>query len=437
MKAGRKPESFVALIGIDWADQKHDICLAEAGSDQLERAQLKHTPTALNDWVAELRKRLPRGHIAIAVEQSRGGLVYSLMQHDFIVLYLINPATCSKFRGAWKPSRAKDDITDAELLMEIVRLHRDRLRPWHPDDVQTRKLTLLCEHRRKAVNLRTGLTNQLRSALKAYYPLACEVCGDKLNNPMALRFLTKWPTFEMLKKARPNTLKQFYYRLNSRYPKTIQKRLDTIANAQPLTEDAAIIESYSRQVRMLIEQLEVLQKHIARYDRDIEALFNEHPDQFIFQSFPGSGTVFAPRLLAAFGTDREKYNDAQGIQTLGGIAPVIESSGKRTWTHRRWGCARFIRQSFHEWAAESIRHSIWARAWYAKARERGMGHHAAVRALAFKWIRIMFRCWKERKPYDELVYLTALKRRESELWKVINEHPEAVKFYGSNSQVPA
>jgi transposase len=359
------------------------------------------------------------------------------MQHEFIVLYLINPATSAKFRGAWKPSRAKDDITDAELLMEIVRLHRGRLRPWYPDDVPTRKLGLLCEHRRKAVNLRVKLTNQLRSALKCYYPLACEVCGDKLNNPMALRFLAKWPTLGALQKARAATLKQFYYRLNSRYPKTIQERLEKIATAEPLTTDEAIVDSYAQQVLMLIDQLQVLQTHIRRYDRAIDKLFASHPDRAIFKSFPGTGTVFSPRLLVAFGTDRSKFDDAQGVQTLSGIAPVVEASGKTRWVHRRWACVRFARQSFHEWAAESIRHSIWARACYAKARERGMGHHAAVRALAFKWIRIMFRCWQEKRPYDELAYLTTLKRRGSCLWPVISNHPEAVKTYRGESPLPA
>ena len=428
MKMDPGSEQFAAWIGLDWADQKHDICLLADGAGEFERLQLEHTPEALNDWVSSLRRRFAGRRVALALEQTRGGLIHSLMQHEFIVLYLVNPVTTAKFRGAWKPSRAKSDIADAELLLEIVRLHRDRLRPWYPDNVQTRKLTLLCEHRRKAVNLRVKLTNQLRSALKAYYPLACEVCGDKLNNPMAIRFLTRWPTFEALQKARPATLKQFYYRLNSRYPKTVEERLEKIAQAEPLTTDEAIIESYSQQVLMLIDQLEVQGKHIKRYDQAIEALYAAHADREIFDTFPAAGEVFGPRLLAAFGTDRSRFDSARAVQTLSGIASVREASGKTDWVHRRWGCSRFSRQSFHEWAAESIRHSIWARACYADARDRGMGHHAAVRHLAFKWIRIMYRCWKDRRPYDELAYLTNLKKRGSKLWNVIKDHPEAIKL---------
>ena len=55
-----------------------------------------------------------------------------------------------------------------------------------------------------------------------------------------------------------------------------------------------------------------------------------------------------------------------------------------------------------EWAAESIRHSFWARVYYQQQRDAGKAHQAAVRALAFKWIRILFRCWQERTPYAML-----------------------------------
>src|SRR5210317_1011505 len=105
MRRGHKPQKFAAFIGIDWADQKHDVCLAVPGIDKLGRLQLEHAPEALNEWVGSLRRRF-RGRY-VAVEQTRGGLVHNLMQHEFIVLYLINPSTSAKFRSAWKPSRGK------------------------------------------------------------------------------------------------------------------------------------------------------------------------------------------------------------------------------------------------------------------------------------------------------------------------------------------
>jgi hypothetical protein len=155
-------------------------------------------------------------------------------------------------------------------------------------------------------------------------------------------------------------------------------------------------------------------------------------------SFPGAGSALAPRLIAALGSQRERYRTAQEIQITrwgapgasngasvwdagdakhqgaecySGIAPVVASSGQQRWVHWRWACPRFLRQTFHEWALHSIAYCPWAREYYEQQRTKGKRHNTAVRALAFKWIRILFRCWKERKPYDEAIYLRALGAR--------------------------
>jgi Transposase IS116/IS110/IS902 family len=132
-------------------------------------------------------------------------------------------------------------------------------------------------------------------------------------------------------------------------------------------------------------------------------------------SLPGSQYKKAPRLVAALGSQRDRYASATEVQKYSGIAPVTERSGKKKWVHFPWACSKFLRQSFHEWAGHSIGQSVWARAYYQRQRERGKEHHAAVRALAFKWIRVVFRCWQDRVAYDETRYLAALARRGSHL----------------------
>jgi Transposase IS116/IS110/IS902 family len=149
--------------------------------------------------------------------------------------------------------------------------------------------------------------------------------------------------------------------------------------------------------------------------RNALAEHEAHPDFFIFDSLPGAGAVMAPRLLAAFGSQRERYQNAAEVQTLSGIAPVSENSGKSRWVHFHFACSKFLRQSFHEFAAHSILQSQWARAYYELQRRRGKMHHAAVRALAFKRARIIYRCWNERVAYDENVYLAASAKRNSPL----------------------
>lgn len=206
MKPGRKRTKFAACIGIDWADKKHDVCVWDAESETIELSVLKHRPELLHDWACKLRERYKGRPVAVGLEQSRGALAYLLMQYGFFTIFFTHPATVAKMREAWTPSGAKDDPGDAELIMELVRDSNHKLTAWRPDTPETRRLQLLCEQRRKFVDLRVKLTNRLRSVLKAYYPLACEVAGDKLNEGLALDFLTKWPTLQALKRARPSTI---------------------------------------------------------------------------------------------------------------------------------------------------------------------------------------------------------------------------------------
>ena len=430
MKSAPKNKTFPVVLGIDWADQKHDICLWDAEGQTLEFDVVKHRPEVLHDWICKLRDRFKGQPVAIGLEQSKGALAFLLMQYGFITIYFVHPATVAKMRAAWTPSGAKDDPGDAELIMSMVRDSNHKLRAWHPDSSDTRRLMLLTEHRRKLVDLRVKLTNALRSCLKSYYPLACEVAGDKLNEGLALDFLSKWPSFEKLKRSRLTTIRSFYTHGNSRYSKTIEKRLEAIEQAEPVTTDEVIIESFSMQALALVAQLRQLRKSIQEYDRQIVRTYAAHADVAIISSFPATGKVFGPRLIAALGTDRNRFGSAQELENYSGIAPVTERSGKMHWVHRRWKCSNFVRQSFHEWAGETRKHSLWARAFYIQAREKGMGHHQAIRALAYKWIRILYRCWKEQVPYDELHYISVLKRRGSGLVKIMFEHPDAIRLNG-------
>lgn len=205
--------------------------------------------------------------------------------------------------------------------------------------------------------------------------------------------------------------------MDARYEKTIQKRLKMIREAKPLTNDVVIIETSTMEVKMLAGMLLELNKHIANYDNTIKELFPAHQDSYIFSGLPGAGEVLSPRLLAAFGSDRDRFKDAVDIQNYSGIAPVTVQSGKHCLVRWRWACPKFLRQSFHEFAGESRKHSLWASAYYDKKRQQGKTHNTAIRSLAYKWIRIIFRCWKERKAYNELVYMNALKKHGSDLFQ--------------------
>lgn len=412
--ASRPMPSLTALIGIDWADQKHDVALRVPGNDRIETAQLQMRPEALNEWIAALKERFG-GKIGVVLEQSRGALIHALLEHDCFVLYPVNPVTVQRFREVFATSGAKADPSDAKLMLELLEKHRERLHAWNPDDAETRALARLVEGRRKAVDERTQVIQRLIAELKGYFPQALDWTGEDLSSPMALDFLRRWPTLDAVKKAKEPTLRRFYTTHHSRSAEKINERLRQIRRAVPLVRDWAIIEPSVLTVQMLVEQIQALNEGIEAYEERLRELFSQHPDAPLFESLPGAGANLAPRLLAAFGTDRDRFDDPAQMQQYSGIAPVTEQSGKSRWVHRRWAAPKFIRQTFHEFAKHSIRYSAWARAFYELQRERGKGHHAAVRALAFKWIRIIWRCWRDRVAYNEARYLEALRRRGSPL----------------------
>jgi len=407
-------EEFAAFIGLDWADAKHDICLQASGSAHREFLRLDHRPEAIDAWAQSLRTRFNGQPIAVCLELNKGPIVSALRQYEFLVLFPVNPLTVAKYREAFTPSRAKDDPTDAELQVELLLKHRDKLTPLSPQSPTMRALAQLVEHRRRLVGDKVRLTNRLTSALKNYFPHVLQWFQEK-DTAIFCDFLSRWPTLKAAQLARRATLEGFFRAHHVRSADVITTRLEAIKSARALTTDDGVITPNVLLVQALIAQLRVTVQAIADFDSAIAQRAQDHPDFPLFDALPGAGAVFAPRLLVAFGEQRERYASAAELQKYAGIAPVTERSGKKSWVHWRLQCPTFLRQTFVEWAAESIRHSFWAQIYYQQQRDKGKAHQAAVRALAFKWIRILYRCWQERTPYDESIYLQALKRRNAPL----------------------
>jgi len=234
---------------------------------------------------------------------------------------------------------------------------------------------------------------------------------DEIGSNIVAEFLERWPDLEKLQRARPATIERFFIDHNSRNAESIAKRLDQIRKAVPATTDAAVLASCSAAVVAWAGLLKQLLVAIVVYDEKIDDLARQHPDYTLMKSLPGAGPALAPRLIAALGSRRDRYRSAFEIQCYSGIAPVVASSGKQRWVHWRWSCPKFLRQTFHEWALHSVAYSQWARAYYDQQRAKGKRRNTAIRSLAFKWIRILFRCWKDRKPYEEAAYQQALARR--------------------------
>src|SRR4051794_24267984 len=323
MKSNAQPCPYVAFIGIDWAHEKHQFCLWTPEAGMEKPTEILHTPQALQEWVISLRERFGGQRIAVCLEQSRGSLIYALLQAEFMVLFPVNPKTLARYREAFSPSRAKDDPRDARYLCRIIRDHYYELRALEPEDPQTRALIRLVENRRRLVDHRTSYIQQLTDELKNYYPQALQMAGENLSTTMALKFLKKWPSLSELKKASPQSLRKFYYAMNSRSEEHIKKRLDLAAKSLPLTEDEGVIAPARMLVLALVAQIAALQQSILLMEEDIQKRFAAHPDAFIFAGLPGAGPAFAPRLLAAFGTNRARFSSAGELQSYSGIAPIV------------------------------------------------------------------------------------------------------------------
>lgn len=412
--APASPEFFSAWIGLDWGDEKHLLNLAtQRMSPAAEKAKLDNTPEAMHAWLKAVEQRFGGRPVALAVETSRGPLIHIFSQYPWLHVFPINPATSARFRKAFSPSGAKDDAPDAQVLRELICLHESRLKALSPQDPETQVLDGLTRERRGYVDDRTKYTNQLTALLKSYFPQALELAGEDLTTPMALDLLDRWPDLVAIKAARPSTVRSFFYEHNVRRPETVEERVKLVQEAVALTTDPGVLKVCRSALEGLVNMIRSVNAQIKRVEGQIKEAFKDHPDKLIFESLPGAGPALAPRLAALFGADRSRFESAEAMQQYMGIAPVREKSGRNCWTHWRWHAPIFWRQTLVEWAGQSVRFCRWAAAYYNGRKKRGESHHVIIRALAFKWLRILWKCWQTGRPYDDEKYEQALERRQS------------------------
>lgn len=406
-------KKFSIFVGLDWANKKHDVCVQVGDSAKRSFEVISCSPESIDTWLKELHLK-SKGNIAVAVELTKGPVVYALQKYSFVTVFPIHGLTLSQYRKALYPSGAKDDPMDAELALDMMLNYPNKVKPLKPSSDDCRTLSLLVEHRRSLVDDKRSNANRLINALKQYYPQPLEWFSHR-DSELFCDFLIKWPTLDSVKRARTTSIEKFFNTRGGPSAVNTAKRVAGIDAAFALTKDQSVILPHKLLVVALCKQILTLVHNIRVYDKQIATLFKNMPDAELFASLPGTGPCLAPRLLAAMGEDRARFNSAQEIQNYAGLSPVTERSGQKSWVHWRWQCSKFIRQSFIEWAAKSVHQSYWAGLYYAQQKAKGSSHQSAVRALAYKWVRILYKCWKDKIPYDESKYLKALKERNSSL----------------------
>jgi len=334
--------------------------------------------------------------------------------------YPINPKVSAAWREGWTVAGVKSDPIDAEVLAHGLHQRHKRLRRLRPDDPHTHQLALLCQDEQDLIGQRTALVNGLQATLKLYYPTLREWFKD-WTRPSAWEFLLRFPTPQALVAAAPQTIRRNLKALRVRLKPVWEERIANREVALEWPSDPAVVEAKSQYAIALAKQLLTLEKTLKAYRQRILELYKTHSDANLFTSLPGAGDKLAPRLLSEIGADRERYESARPLQQLSGSVPVTKSSGKRKRKPRRkevkfrWACRKSFRNTMHLFSNQSLRYSVWARAFYDQARRSGQSHALALRNLSAKWLNIIYRMWVTRTPYDESTYLAALIQHGSPL----------------------
>jgi transposase len=384
-----------AFLGFDWASDHHDVVLVDQHGKIVEDFRFEDTAEG---WQL-LGKRLSKHPgVAVAIETSSGATVERLLEAGYAV-YPVNPKSAKRYRERKAPSGTKTDRVDAWSLADALRLDGHTWRPLKPDDPLTVELRLLCRDEIALIQQRTALVCQLKAALGEYYPVALQAFDD-WTAPSAWAFIEAFPTPATLAAAGKRKWEKFLHTHKLYRPQTYPKRLRLFAQAKDFCGSSATTNAKSMLAVAIAGQLRVLQRHLDKFRDRIQKLFADHPDHDVFGSLPGAGEKLAPRLLAEMGDDRQRFDSPEALQCHTGTAPVSYQSGKLKKVRFRRACHKILRHTVHLWADLSRHTCPWADAYYKKKRGEGQSHACALRCLGQRWLKILWKMWQTRKPYD-------------------------------------
>jgi transposase len=390
-----------AAVGIDSSDDHHDIHAEAEGMPQL-RLRIGNDLAGFQQLLDRVRETYGDTPCRFAIENP-SLLIARFLLHAGSAVYAINPRSVAKMREALAASGKKDDPLDAESLCILLRRRAEDLAPVQPGSRDAALLTGWVRQRVDLVDEKNRLLNQLTATLKAYYPRALELFG-RLDQPLTLAFLQTFSSPTALSDATEEQWQALF--AGQRYPQP--GRIATLWKQArqpqvPVAPEDEILGA--RQVRLLVRMLEPLLEELHCLEKEIETRFDRLPEAATFRSLPGAATVLAPALFVIFGDDRERWVDWRDLARLTGTVPITRSSGQSRVVNMRHHCDHRARRTLHLFAACSRQSCAWAREFYAEQRRKGKGHATALRKLATKWLRILFRLWKEQTAYDEEKYL--------------------------------
>lgn len=385
--------------GLDWASRTHAACVIdEHGSVRLQ-FEINHDAAGLADLCRRLRSA---GVAAIAIERPSGLIVDALLQAGLSVVP-IHPNVVKATRPRYRSHGGKSDASDAYLLADLLRTDGHRFKPLAPQSDDIRALRALVRGRDDLVATRVQLANQLRSLLQSFWPGAAEVFAD-VDSPIGLAFILRYPTPQSAARLGPKRMAAFCAQHAYSGRRSAQELLDRLHQAPAVAVGELEMEakgelalSLARTLDRLVDQIRLLTSRIEHHVSSID-------DGRILMSFPRAGRICAAQILAELGSVRERFDSDEHLAAEAGVAPVTYASGKSKAVTFRWACNHRLRAALTCMADNSRHANAWAAGVYAKARGRGCDHPHAVRILSRAWLRVIWRAWTDRKPYDPALH---------------------------------
>lgn len=391
-------------IGIDWSSKKHDVCFMNPQGGVIQQIEIEHTQAGLYE-IEKVRKKLEIAleDCSAGIETSRNLIIEFLLNQGYQRIYVLAPHLMKGNRSRYAASGGHNDASDAMLIAEILRTDCGRLIPWEPDLLITRKI-------RAYVNLLDFLTldkvrysNRLWDVLQQYYPQTTRIFSS-IDTKVNLHFILAYPNEEAAKKLSFAEFKAFCkkhrYTKTSCLPGCYNRLWDDYPKVNP---DTALI--YQNEALVLADMLLKIIKAHEIAQKQLNPLFKQHPDFEIYDSLPGTGEFLKPALLAKMGDNRARFPTAQVLQATAGSSPYTDSSGKRTKIYFRNACDHQFRYHLQLWAKQSVRTVPWALTYFESGLFRSRSRSLAYRRLGNRWLKILWRLWMDRVPYDEALHL--------------------------------
>jgi transposase len=399
---------MAVYLGIDWSEKSHALVFLNETGGVIAQESIRHSSQGLGR-LDQIRRELAveADRCVVGIETAHHLMIDWLWGHGYKQVYVIPPTVTRSRQATYRQSGARSDGHDAYLIANLLRTDRHLLHPWQPDDGLTQHLRSQVDLRRELVRVRLREQSQLRAVLMRYHPAPLEAFS--LDSGVCLAFLQRYPTPAALTALTWDEFRQFAQEVgykNQYWAKAFAAL--TAPYPQPLP---CVVAAHQASALVLAQRLSQTRTTLADVETTIRTLFQQHPDAPIYASLPGTGPVLQPALLAKLGVSRARFPTAAVLQALAGTCPVTVQSGGRRYVTFRRACDREFRTIAQQWARLSVTHSPWAVGYYTQARERGLSLSHTYRALANRWLAILWTLWQSGQPYDEMRHLLRVQQR--------------------------